>query len=83
MKFNDFVKTALSNDPVCITNDILAPKVTSENLVEKPECAYRWIDSKYAEREVVRFTLIPNKELGVNGTRGVLAVELAEPVKTI
>ena len=61
MKFNDFVKAALSNDIICIVDDILHGEIAG-----KPDAAFRWIDSQYAEREIDRFTLIPRND-GVSG----------------
>lgn len=68
MKFNDFVKSALSNDIVCIVDDVYRG-----GIVEKPEAAFRWIDSDYSEREISRFTMVPR----IDGVKGkMLAVLL-------
>ena len=61
MTFNEFVKSALSNDIVCIMDDVYRGKI-----IHAPEAAFRWIDSKYSENEIDRFTMIPRID-GVNG----------------
>lgn len=68
MKFNDFVKSALSNDIVCIMDDVYRG-----DIIEKPDAAFRWIDSSYSEKEIDRFTIIPR----IDGCKGeMLAVSL-------
>lgn len=62
MLFNDFVKTALSNDIICIVSEIIRGQIIGE-----PEAAFRLIDGKYANREIDRFTLIPRTD-GIKGT---------------
>ena len=68
IKFNDFVKAALSNDIVCIMDDVYMGKI-----IDEPKAAFRWIGSVYAEREIDRFTLVP-RTYGVKGK--MLAVSL-------
>ena len=54
MTFNELVKTALSNDCIGITDEILHGKVFVSN------AAFRWIDNaEYKDREIDRFTLAP------------------------
>ena len=58
MTFNELVKTALSNDVICITDDILRGNVFIH------DAAFKWIDNaKYKDREVDRITLVPRKLL--------------------
>ena len=61
MKFNEFVKTALSNDIVCIVDNII-----NGNIIAAPEAAFRFIDGIYADKEIDRFTLGRRID-GVNG----------------
>lgn len=61
MKFNDFVKTALSNDIVCIVDNIINGKI-----IKEPEAAFRLIDSDFADMEIDRFTMIPRTD-GIKG----------------
>lgn len=63
MKFNEFAKAALSNDIICIMDDVADNNGT---ITESPEAAYRWIDSRYADREIDRFTLVPRTD-GIKG----------------
>lgn len=68
MKFNDFVKSTLSNDIVCIMDDVYRGSI-----IEKPKAAFRWIDSDYSDREINRFTIVPR----IDGVKGeMLAVSL-------
>ena len=68
MKFNDFVNSALSNDIVCIMDDVASH---NGKIIEEPKAAYRWIDSCNADREINRFTLIPRTD---GAKRGMIAV---------
>lgn len=63
MKFNDFVKTALSNDIICIMDNVIDNKGI---IIDEPRAAYRWINSIYADREIDRLTMIPRTD-GING----------------
>jgi len=68
MTFNDFVKSALSNDIVCVVDDIIRGKI-----IREPEGAFRLINCEIADREIDRFTMIPR----VDGVKGkMLAVTL-------
>ena len=59
MTFNDFAKTALSNEVICIVDDVTDVKM---EIIEEPRAAYRWIDSCYADRDIDRFTMIPRPD---------------------
>lgn len=71
MTFNDFVKSALSNDIVCVVDDIL-----NGEIIRKPEAAFRLIDNDVlANREIDRFTIIPR----IDGSKGkMLAVTIKQ-----
>ena len=56
MQFNDFVRASLSNDIICIMDDVAD---NNGKMIEEPRAAYRWIDSCYSDREIDRFTMIP------------------------
>ena len=74
MTFNELVKTALSNDVVCVTDDILHGNVFVH------DAAFRWIDNaEYKDREIDRITLIPRSMLpgyGKNNKFEAIAVTL-------
>lgn len=70
--FNDFVMSALSNDIVCVVDNIL-----NGNIISKPTAAYRMINSEYADKVIDRFTLIPRDD-GVEGK--MIAVTLKEVI---
>lgn len=57
MKFNDFVKSTLSNNIVCVVDDIINGKI-----IKEPEPAYKLIDGPDAEKEIDRFTIIPRTD---------------------
>ena len=60
MSFNEFVVAALSNDIVCIMDDVYSH---DGKIIEEPRPAYKWIDDPvYANREIDRFTLVPRKD---------------------
>ena len=63
MRFNDFVRASLSNDIICIMDDVAD---NNGKIIEEPRAAYRWIDSCYSNREIDRFTMIPRTDK-VNG----------------
>jgi len=71
MKFDEFVSAALSNDIVCIMDDVYDPK---GKVIEEPRAAFRWIGSSYADREIERFTLISRRNKRVN--EKIIAVSL-------
>lgn len=61
MRFNDFAKSALSNDIICIMDDIFTP---AGKIIEEPRAAYRWIDEPhYSEKEIDRFTIVPRTDI--------------------
>ncbi len=72
MTFNEFVTKALSNDEICITDNAINGKI-----IEEPIAAFRWIDSKYAEKEIDRFTLIPGEN-----KKNIIAVVLKKQEET-
>ena len=59
MRFNDFVRASLSNDIICIMDDVAD---NNGKIIEEPRAAYRWIDSCYSNREIDRFTMIPRND---------------------
>ena len=62
MKFNDFVKTALSNDIICVVDNII-----NGTIIKEPEAAFRLIDNDVlANMEIDRFTMIPRTD-GIKG----------------
>ena len=76
MRVNDFVKSALSNELICIVKEPLMVHWEKENIVEAPQAAFRMIDGKYAEREIDRFTTVPRSVCGERGAGSVIAVSL-------
>lgn len=71
MTFNDVAKAFLSNDIICIMDNIINGKV----IVHNP--AYKWIDNpQYKDKEIERITIIPRNIIETNNNHSCIGVTL-------